>query len=43
MARAVLLTVQSFVLSAPIAVDQTTSQSDLDDELRDLLRRYLSG
>jgi AcrR family transcriptional regulator len=43
MARAVLLTVQSFVLSAPIAVDETYSQSDLDDELRDLLRRYLTG
>ncbi len=42
MARAVLLTVQSFVLSAPIAVDLTFSQADLDYELRDLLNRYLT-
>ncbi len=42
MARAVLLTVQSFVLSAPVVLDADFSPADLDNELRELLQRYLS-
>jgi AcrR family transcriptional regulator len=42
MAKAVLLTVQSFVLSAPIALDPNCTESDLDAELTTLLTRYLT-
>lgn len=41
MARAVLLTVQSFTLSSVIVVDETCSADDLDQELTELLARYL--
>ncbi len=43
LARAVLLTVQSFVLSAPVALDESFSDDDLDHELRALLTRYLTS
>lgn len=42
MARAVLLTVQSFILSAPIAIDESFSDDDLDAELSRLLGSYLN-
>lgn len=42
MARAVLLTAQSFVLSAPVALDEHFTAADLDRELSEMLRRYLS-
>lgn len=42
LARTVLLTAHGFVISAPIMTDATVAQSTLDDELADLLRRYLA-
>ena len=42
MARAVLLTVQSFVLSAALATDRC-SGADLDAELAAVLDRYLAA
>ena len=42
LARAVLLTAHGFALSVPIMTDAAVVRSDLDDELADLLRRYLT-
>lgn len=41
-ARTVLLTAHGFALSAPIMTDAVVGQAALDDELTDLLRRYLA-
>lgn len=43
MARAVLLTVQSFVLSTAIVVDDTCPASDLYEELQTMLTLYLAA
>ncbi|MEO8889369.1 MAG: helix-turn-helix domain-containing protein [Jatrophihabitantaceae bacterium] len=42
LARAVLLAAFSFALTAPVLVDQSVSLDELDDELRQLLERYLA-
>ena len=42
LARTVLLTAHGFALSAPIMTDAAVGQPVLDDELAELLRRYLT-
>jgi hypothetical protein len=42
LARSIWLTAFSFALTAPVLVDKTVSLDDLDDELRELLDRYLA-
>lgn len=42
LARTVLLTAHGFVLSAPIMTDAAVGEAALDDELTELLRRYLT-
>lgn len=42
LARTVLLTAHGFAISAPIMTDVAVGQAALDDELTELLRRYLT-
>jgi AcrR family transcriptional regulator len=42
LARALWLTAWSFALTAPVLVDHAVSLAELDDELRELLDRYLA-